>query len=419
MSRAERTTFFIVIAARHIECAVYAARQWRQHTRFEFDGGLPALLQGLDSCAAFFSQHASTDGGSLRVLVADVWLAEAPVVWSQILRHDEQALAFARAQLDALGFSLQDDDLLRLDDAPYGQPRLAVAYPAVLIAALARLAGQIDASLQSLLPLGVAAWETLASRDVLAVRDEGMVLLLQGQGPVQDLSCRRVDGDGAEELAALWRRLQLRDARLAALDTLPQLDLTRNTDPSGEAPSAALQLAAAAVVSPLDAIASSRGRSPALRALAAAVVLLTLAALGGAMHAVQRWKQPAVAAELPVQQRSGGKPQPLTAQEAARVGSVNAAVRALNQPIMGLLRALEPPPGLQVALLGLDLKEGAGGKGPRMRITGLARTPADMSRYLRFIASQPAFAGVYLTGHEIVEERPRPYRFTLEASWVE
>lgn len=428
MSRAEAATIFVVIGARRVECVLQQAGQWRQHACFELaDASMPALVHQLQACAHSCSAHLAPGKHVLRVLVADVWLAAAPVFWSESLRQPDRAQAFARGRLEALGFSLQDDDLLRLDDAPYGQPRLAVAYPAVLLGALAQLAHQLGARLNSLLPLGVAAWETLTSGDgrrALAVQDDGMLLVLHGCGHVQDLSCRRIAGDAVNERAALWRRLQLRDTQLAGMETLPVLDLAATAPdskplPLDSAPSPALQLAAAARGSALGAISPTRRHATPLRLAASVVILATAMLLLLAVDTVQRRSAPMVAAGPTASLPQRGAALPLTTREAARVTPVNGAVRALNQPIIKLLRALEPPAGLSVALLGLDIKDAAGARGPRMQVTALARTPADMSRYLRFLAAQTALTGVYLTGHEIVDVRPHPYRFTLEAVWVD
>lgn len=107
--------------------------------------------------------------------------------------------------------------------------------------------------------------------------------------------------------------------------------------------------------------------------------------------------------------------------------AIGEAVRQLNLPITDLIKTLQPPKDIRVALLGLDV----GGKGVGsesdgvnaagvLKIAAEARTPQEMTTYVAFLGDQPLFRSVYLVKHEIHAASPeRPYRFLLEAQWRE
>ena len=106
---------------------------------------------------------------------------------------------------------------------------------------------------------------------------------------------------------------------------------------------------------------------------------------------------------------------------------VTEAVRQLNLPVTRLLRTVQAPDDIHVALLGLDLNgqpqqnEGAAASHDRpagaLSISAEAQTAPDMLRYLAFLNQQPLFRSVYLIRHEA--SNSGAYRFQLEATWRE
>jgi hypothetical protein len=120
-----------------------------------------------------------------------------------------------------------------------------------------------------------------------------------------------------------------------------------------------------------------------------------------------------------VQLRSApAAPAALSRDEQARVPAVNAAIREMNLPVSALLQALQPPRDIRVAVLGVDVLGASPGATTGIKITGEARTGAEMARYVAFVSSRKPFTGAYLTRHEIDDTTPeRPYRFTVEAAW--
>ncbi|HEU4815252.1 hypothetical protein [Janthinobacterium sp.] len=102
---------------------------------------------------------------------------------------------------------------------------------------------------------------------------------------------------------------------------------------------------------------------------------------------------------------------------------VAAAVRQLNLPVTRLVRTVQAPRDVRVALLGLDLNAQQGQDGASvLKIAAEAETPQDMLNYLAFLNQQPMFSSVYLLKHEInsnanANAPEHPYRFQLEAQW--
>ena len=98
---------------------------------------------------------------------------------------------------------------------------------------------------------------------------------------------------------------------------------------------------------------------------------------------------------------------------------VAAAVRQLNLPVTRLVRTVQPPRDVRIALLGLDLNAQQGQDGASaLKIAAEAEMPQDMLNYLAFLNQQPMFSSVYLLKHEMHANAPEhPYRFQLEAQW--
>jgi len=98
---------------------------------------------------------------------------------------------------------------------------------------------------------------------------------------------------------------------------------------------------------------------------------------------------------------------------------VATAVRQLNLPVTRLIKTVQAPRDVRVALLGLDLNAQQGQDGASMlKIAAEAETPQDMLNYLAFLNQQPMFSSVYLLKHEMNANTPEhPYRFQLEAQW--
>lgn len=108
-----------------------------------------------------------------------------------------------------------------------------------------------------------------------------------------------------------------------------------------------------------------------------------------------------------------------------QVKAVAAAVRQLNLPVARLVKTVQPPRDVRVALLALDLNsQPAADAGASttpagaLKIAAEAETMQDMINYLAFLNQQPLFQSVYLVKHEMNVNAPdHPYRFQMEAQW--
>jgi hypothetical protein len=103
------------------------------------------------------------------------------------------------------------------------------------------------------------------------------------------------------------------------------------------------------------------------------------------------------------------------------------AVRQLNLPVTRLVKTVQAPRDIRVALLGLDLNGKAEpGEAPSkaasgaLKISAEAETAQDMMNYVGFLNEQPLFTSAYLVKHELNAAAPNhAYRFQVEAQWRE
>jgi len=111
-----------------------------------------------------------------------------------------------------------------------------------------------------------------------------------------------------------------------------------------------------------------------------------------------------------------------------QVKAVADAVRQLNLPIARLIKTLQAPRDIHVALLALDLnsqpsQDGSDNTSPTtpagaLKIAAEAENAQDMINYLAFLNQQPIFRSVYLVKHETsADAADHPYHFQLEAQW--
>ena len=454
-------TLLLVIGAQHIECAVLlgsgASERWhpgslRKVTIHAADGIESSSQAAVAALQRLQAETSLPPVAQVRVLVADCWLALVGVPWSARLQRGDNAQSFARAQLQGAGFELRGDDTLKIDDAPFGAPRLVLAYPANLLAALAQWALRLNARLGSVQALSLAAWAWAQQRDAsrplaMVVMDAGLLLVgraMSARQPRMNELTVRALAHGLvptpQDVRGLWQRLCLREPLLAAVQRVAVLDLC-GAGESGSAlaqpftlvhlpamqgalgVSGALRLAAAVRVwqHPMEAVGGAASPSAWRWPAMAGVALLAGVLAWQAMQANQALR--AVSARLDASSVAPAEPKTTTwsREERARVQAVNVAIRELNLPIAGLLRALEPPRDMAVAVLSVEHSGGvAPGASAGLKITAEARTGEDMARYVVFVATRKPFTGAYLIRHEVeAGAAEQPYRFTLEAAWGE
>ncbi len=484
---AARPMLYVVVGPHFVDCALQTGRQWLVDGRIvinlsngmgDADHDNHALVSGevvaraFAGVASWLNARNDAQGQSalrysglagIRVLVADVWLGQVCLPWNPALRRKHGAETYVREQFAAAGYGLSHDDVIRLDDAPYGREHLAVAYPRWLLSVIDRFAISVNGSIVSLLPFSIAAWalrpkERGKKLAAVGLACEGMSLITYGAGRQSDVVVRAnaVSAPGSSEadstsasgwsgVSALWRRMQLRDPQLLCLERLPVVSLTScqgieqtlgdslfamdlSEQQIDSAPSAALRLlhSSTALRSPLDAKPSRQSLSPvgwgatALGSFFVALLISNSWQAAQLKHSlVQQNRANSVESVTIVSDRSWSR------EEIARIDAVNSAVRQLNVPVADLMRALQPPRDIRVALLSVEIladdarnERDADDNSSAVKIVGEARTGSDMANYLGFVGDRKPFSRAYLKHHEVVESAPEhPYRFTLEASW--
>lgn len=414
-----------------------------RRTRQNLVQALTALLP-----AQPFSSVAA--GTPLHVWMDDVWVPMGMVPWSDVLADDRSATASARFALVELGHDLGPADQLRLDDMPWGQPRLAVAYPGEVLAWLEERASAWGLSLAGVHAGSIACWGAVArhsSAPALAVlTDESLVFMGAPSG------ARRLTGfhplaveDGAA-LSRAWCRLSVRHPLWEGVTQVVLVNAATEGRPLGELPlpframggvaaaggNGAREQGLPDLLVALSAAASPHALSWRLKAqttkpflvLAAVALCLGLTATAAAMSQQLRSKAVLDEAMAGLVQRSGPAERELalTKQEVARIPLVNQAIRQLNLPVRGLLQALEPPRDLMVAVLSVDSvgQVAASGQSSSVRIVAQAPSSADMTRYVAFVGGRRPFTGAHLRKHEWVDaSNKKRIRFTLEATWTE
>ena len=400
----------------------------------------------LDQVPADFGHGFAVTRG-LAVMVADRWLAHAVLPWSDALLGTSGTVAYARAQLHGAGFPDDPDQVVRIDAAPYGRPRLAIGYDSSMLSMLEAFAKRLGVPLFSVMPMSVSAWQFASRRATWPVQALGVVMdadvalvgndergAAAGYPSSHHLRPRNDSGSGHGDLAQLWDRLCLRQPQWAEVGEPAMLHLAGHgeTAPQATSPfrpvskdgderiSAGDVLAAQAGGSlhALDAVgkrASGGGAHVALLALTVAAVAVSgWIAVQSAQAATQAQARYEELSSVPVAAPEAR----LTRQEVARIKGVNAAIRELNLPIEALLRSLQPPDKIQVAVLNVQTAAPSADGGSGLKIVAQALSSADMARYVAYVAGRKPFTDAYLTGHqEIRDAGETQYRFTVETRW--
>jgi hypothetical protein len=410
------------------------------------DAGSGAAAAGallLGEALAEVAAHEAVRGARCRVMLSDRWLASAAMPWNSSQHAAGSARAGAVSYLMAAGYDSLADDTIRFDDAPWRAPRLVLAYPGSLLAELAGWARLAGCTLDSVLSIaGVAALlqpaAGAAARSVSAVLEPGapgstaygVFLKWTASGErVEEVSARPLVafGTAADAAAAVVRRLYWNSAEAGDAPPLEIVDLS--VDSAGAAgvagglpaplrwwqdclsgPRGGRSLA-------LDAVARVPGWTGKRVAVAAAVLLLCgLAATGLALDHGELRRQRAAVAPSP----SAVPASAPTREQQRKVVAVNAAVSELNVPLPLLMRALQPPKDIRVALLGLELgATGSDSARPTLKVAVESPGSQDMTMYVAFLGYRKPFSKAYLVKHELVTgaDGTASYRFVVEVEW--
>jgi hypothetical protein len=453
-----RQTLFLWIGERRVQWGLLVGRGSRSTWRELGEAGIPdtAGTPALSALCAVLQEQLPRElpqdcahGLELRVIVADAWLFAVPIPWNPAMSRKRSALAFARDYLSRLGFAVAPDDEIRLDDAPYGASRLAVAYPSELLQAIRQCALRWHVYWRLLRPVSVLAWNALGRKrrvEAMAILNENDVILClagarrwTGQTHLQDIRTQPhvPNSPVAEALPLAWKRLCLR--RPQTLEIQEALAL----DASGTLKTQAARADWPPPFIPPDDPSWRCLRPDAhwLRACRGAQaldghalpprrhwrhwLLLGMAMLVAGGIVFETWRQfvdaqaSRSAYEASRQTHRKLPPVPWSREEQTRIGAVNAAIRQLNLPIEAVLHALRPPRDIRVAVLQVETASAATGDvANTLKITAEAPSSAEMTRYVAYVSDRRPFTRAYLTHHELLDEgNPERFRFTMEAQW--
>ncbi len=410
-----------------------------------------ALTQALAQLQELMSQQLTEvqagRGGRVWVALSDAWVSALTLPW-----RGARQLHAPHERWSAEGHALESDAVVVTADGAYRQPTVSISYPATLLNALKRFSEHCQGDLASVRVLSDLVW--VKARKVgfkpqaVAILERGVTTLAMGARSIQDIIVR-VSGAGgsdsldrAELVSRLWGREVLREPTRGELDRLYlfTVDEVRLTDwvPADEqaawadrsnalmvgAQSCSMVLPALHLLiegtrwarTELDAVQQSRAASIGTWAVAAVLVVSSLLVtyLGyQARHAAEVSEQ--ISSE--VLNQPAPAPRELSEGERKRLGVVNDVIQALNLPVDTILDALEPPKDIQVGIVNLELKVTDGPSG-LVLVTAETDTPADMVRYVEFLASRSIYESVQLKTHERLPELSRiRYRFALEIKW--
>ncbi|MBB2488050.1 hypothetical protein H5407_22670 [Mitsuaria sp. WAJ17] len=374
---------------------------------------------------------------TLHVVFEPPWLLHMTVPWSAQLLSSAQADAYVNRCAIEAGWDLGRWQL-HVDDAPYGQPRLAIAYPLGWIEAL-----RASAQAQGWLPgrmtgLSVLAWRE-ARRQTGAVRQ----LVLAGErdtlflaGPNHLESVHAVSALRAppreEDLLKQWQRLRWRqpswtdgDTRLHGLLAGAQAEppvarerLDWLPAAPGEGPAVFRWLRAGLQErSALDAR-SPAPRGALLHGLALAAVLSLGLVMLLAAHRLHGKESVLAGQTAQMGLRSDAQPQ-LQKQDPKAAEALAAVRRQLRAPYSDLLAVLLPPRDIDVALLDLEFGHSFAAPGARkVKLQLEGRTALDMTRYMAYLDHRGPLGAVVLTQHALRQDKAEErYRFTLELTW--
>ncbi len=173
-------------------------------------------------------------GTKIHITLASRWCQMLRLPWSDALMHPQHAQRFVQNQFLAMFGEIARDWQITLDDAPYGQARLACALDSALLAALQQLAQDFQCSLASVEPLIAPAWRSAAKLvgkkvAALAVIEADRICLAQIEaGRIFHVHSEywAEAQTWPQALRQAWQRASLREPQLAELGKVAVLNLS-------------------------------------------------------------------------------------------------------------------------------------------------------------------------------------------------
>ncbi len=447
-------TFLVSIGNGGVDFGVRRGGQWLLEAtqRVEISNDLAALDAALSDLVSFWKALPSTGSTKkplfpprLRVALGSGWFDGGMLPWNPVAISGETSQAFAHGFLEASGVDLRPGDAICLNEGDYQKPRWAAAYSGEVLQSLQRFAVELGAVLDSVQPLA-----TVVAGHYSVLVSSSAVLALYEKEAISYWHCRRGEASllGAlafdahsievadQESRQLWSRLQLRNHALLEAAQLHYLEMSSAHPHSAltkdgmvlsplpqpatqNLPQALLLLAQSNKKAAVDPIAASH--LPSVRhATALLLVIAVMASLLFGLGRVEKLKE-GVDQRLALA-RTHQTPPPtevLSKQDQQRIRAANVAIGQMNLPVAKLLKALQPPQDIRVAVLSVEFSpETEKGAGSSLKLNAESRSGEEMVRYAAYVAERKPIIETNLLSHEIVEnDAVQPYRFKMEALW--
>jgi len=399
-------------------------------------------LEWLSTLQDLSKQGRDAHTGSLRlkVVIAETRLAISSLPWPSGKNSIESVHAAWRDGLRLQGWTVDDKDVVVARMALPGVPRLVVAYSSVLLAALKEWSSEVGWTVHSVEPLG----EALAcikhvsgtGPHLIAVSDGAFALLYLVDDRLIDVHVRPIPASGTAQALPVqldgWlarRRLRCSEWAHASAKTLVSFGVL---DPSASFNGWDVLLDAQDKVhagsnqpsGELDGWVSARSG---WRLFSVAMVALFISLVTAAMVSLNSLASLALVtdrkvAQSPEQDFVRTPPLGESGSTKQQVLAVNQAVMTLNTPVAKLLAAVQPPKDIDVSLLSLSLSSANGRSALKLNVE--ARHPADMFRYVEYLADRHPIHEAHMTDHDFgpanqsVGDRSTVWRFTVEAKWL-
>jgi hypothetical protein len=405
---------------------------------------MPAVLELLDG----WRPGKDDRRGRLVVRVADPWLPMAVVPWSDAHLRSTGAIEAARQCLRDSGFDIAAEDTIRLESAPFGEPRLAVAYPAALLSSLGRCSSTSGLRLSSVMPFGYAQWaRRRREADASFVSDStsgSLYVSTRDRRCVADVVVRRWTSEGEEHVFIARERLRrptlsattviagvgpsASSTRRALSDALK--DQHRDSDVvQGETADASTVQeevhSPADYCTDIDAVRNSGPARP--RVVATAIAATTFcAALAIGWSSLASTTAKLVAAQHLASRTPTLDEMPRSQiVDALRTDAVAASVRVLNLPLLPILSSLKPLPEASVLIQSVEivpnrLDRGTGRSVPHtvVRLVARAASEEDLFGYLRTLSDRVG-QPVRLSRHEYLQgESGMRWQFSADLVWA-
>lgn len=395
---------------------------------------IPSLSDGFSSLEAALvslARQLAVDvqsGQQFNVLISERWMVSDIVPWSDALMGLE-ARHYVFECLRNAGYRVDPNSVLQVDDRWAGEPCWVACFSGDLITVLQSFATQIKQTLHACLPLNAALCKDLIRNR----RIDGPLGILDGVWlrlyQLNRRTFQPIGGSlpvvGSQSLALVWQRIQLAHAGIQHPERFQLLCLTMESSTHAfSVPVVEMHLG----TEERDGLSLLRrvfGDDHPLichlelnknrRSLGSAVVGLLLVLCG-----LLGWGLGEVEAEIASQSEIARSAKVVSSPQSsmAPAGDVlsQSVIALLNFSLEESLRALIPPDGAAVYLLGVEFDNEAAPS--VVRLTGQTKTLDDVAGYLTHLASNSQVAHAELLRHEKVPDNlSLPLRFELEVTW--